>query len=169
MMSDRFCICVRVEDAYTDQVPTCHLRQAIAFTLERHQALTETGVTLLVTDDEAVQRLNQRYLGIDRPTDVLSFPAGEEMVPCMEQAPYLGDIIIAFPYTAARARKEGQDLQHVLILLAVHGTLHLLGFDHDTDENLAAMWTEQGTILTALDVPPSVIPAPYDFPSEETP
>ncbi len=166
-MSDRFCICVRVEDAFTEQVPTCRLRTAIAHTLERHHAATETGVTLLVTDDDAVHKLNRRYLGIDRPTDVLSFPAGEESVPGMEEAPYLGDIIIAYPYTAAQAAEDGQDLDHALILLAVHGTLHLLGHNHDSTEAQAAMWAEQESILAALDVPLSVIPPHYDFPSEE--
>ena len=157
-MSDSYAICVRVEDIYTDLTPTIRLREAIAHTLRQHNIEDRTGLTLLVTCDEQVQRLNKQYRGIDAPTDVLSFPSGDSL-PDMDIAPYLGDILIAYPYTAAQAAQEGHALDDVLVLLAVHGTLHLLGFDHDTPANQAAMWAAQETILAALGVPKNVIPA----------
>ena len=167
-MNEQYCICVRVEDAYTGNVPTCKLREALVHTLAAYDVAPSTGVTVLVTDDEAVRKLNARYRGVDAPTDVLSFPAeDDDLPPGLEEDPYLGDILIAYPYTAAQALQDGHNLDHVLILLAVHGALHLLGFEHDNAERQAAMWEAQAAILKALNVPPDVIPAPHDFSAEE--
>ena len=169
MNEAQYCICVRVEEAYSGEVPTCKLREAVTHTLAVHDIAPSTGVTILVTDDEAVRKLNARYRGVDAPTDVLSFPAEEDdLPPGLEEDPYLGDILIAYPYTAAQAGEEGHDLRDVLVLLAVHGALHLLGFDHDDAEHQAAMWDAQAAILQTLGVPAVVIPAPHDFSTEES-
>ncbi len=171
-MSDTYCICVRVDDAYADQTSTCLIRRAIALTLEQHKVAPDTGVTLLVTNDDDVRKLNRRFRGVDAPTDVLSFPtmdeeSGEHLPPGFEEDPYLGDILIAFPYTAEHAQEDGHDLEHVLALLAVHGTLHLLGYDHDTAVRQAKMWTVQEMLLEHLAVPATVIPPQYDFSLED--
>jgi probable rRNA maturation factor len=168
-MNEQYSICVRVEDAYAGDVPTCKLREALAHTLEAYGVAPCTGVTILVTDDEAVRKLNARYRGVDAPTDVLSFPAeNEDLPPGLEEDPYLGDILIAYPYTAAQASQDGHNLGDMLILLAVHGALHLLGFDHDSAEHQAAMWAAQAELLKALGVPQVVIPAPHDYSAEES-
>lgn len=166
---DKFAICVRVDEAYQDRVPTCALRTAIVRTLQAHEVADDSGITLLVTSDADVHKLNDRYRGIDAPTDVLSFPAAadESLPPESGEQPYLGDIIVAFPYTAAHAQEDGHALDHVLALLAVHGTLHLLGYDHDTAENQNEMWETQAQILAQLDIPPSVMPPLYEFPAED--
>ena len=166
MMTDAYAICVRVDDAFVEKTPTVRLREAIARTLQRYDAAPGSGVTLLVTNDDAVRSLNRRFLGIDAPTDVLSFPFDDDL-PGEESGPYVGDIIIAHPYTAALAAQSGHDLAHVLILLAVHGTLHLLGFDHDTPENQQAMWLAQEQILEELGVPLDIIPPMADLSVED--
>jgi probable rRNA maturation factor len=72
---------------------------------------------------------------------------------------YLGDLVIAYPYAQAQAQREGHDMMHSLLLLVVHGTLHLLGYDHDTVSNRAAMWAAQDRVLAALGVPLAIVPS----------
>ncbi len=102
--------------------------------------------------------LNQQYLGKEGPTDVLSFPARDDthtfVLPPEEETAYLGDIIIAFPYTQRQAHRLQRPLMDELILLVVHGMLHLLGYDHATPEEKAAMWTRQNEILAEMGVSP---------------
>ncbi|MFN8564627.1 MAG: rRNA maturation RNase YbeY [Anaerolineae bacterium] len=72
---------------------------------------------------------------------------------------YLGDLVIAYPYAAAQAQREGHALDDSLALLVVHGTLHLLGYDHDTPEHRAHMWAAQELALLALGISPEIVPA----------
>jgi len=83
------------------------------------------AVTVAVVPDGRVRRLNRRYRGIDRATDVLSFPAAEPG--------NLGDIVIALGVARRQAREAGHSLQTELRVLALHGLLHLLGYDHERD------------------------------------
>jgi probable rRNA maturation factor len=92
-----------------------------------------TGVSILVTDDEEVRALNHQFLGIDEPTDVLSFPDDdEEFVVGIAQAPYLGDIAIALPTARRQAAEAKHSLDAEVAHLLVHGLLHLKGYDHVT-------------------------------------
>lgn len=168
-VEDNFAICVRVDEAYEEQTPSCLLRTAIARTLQAHEVPEDAGVTLLITSDEDVHKLNRRYRNVDAPTDVLSFPAeaDDSLPPDSGERPYLGDIIVAFPYTEAHAQEDGHQLDHVLVLLAVHGTLHLLGYDHDNAASQSEMWETQAHILARMDIPPDVMPPLYEFPAEE--
>ncbi len=117
-------------------------------------------LTLVITDNETVQQLNADYRGIDAPTDVLSF-ASQESVPDSPQlalpaevaatlAAYLGDILIAYPYAEQQAAQYGNHVAAELRLLTVHGVLHLLGYDHGTPEEEAAMWAQQEQILASF-------------------
>jgi probable rRNA maturation factor len=134
------------------------LQKAAEVVLARHEK-SNVGMTIVVTDNEAVATLNRRYRGIDAPTDVLSFPADAPPVTIPDEPVYLGDLVIAFPYAAAQAEREGHPLDDSLCLLVVHATLHLLGYDHDTPENKADMWAEQEAILSALHISPEIVPA----------
>ena len=84
-------------------------------------------VAILLTHDAEMRALNRRFLGLDRPTDVLSFPAEEEA------AGHLGDIAISVEAAARQARKAGWGTGEEVEFLVLHGMLHLLGFDHETD------------------------------------
>ncbi len=165
MMDNTYGIFVYVDDAYAPAVPVARLTEAVALTLRRHEIPPGREVALAITGDEEVRALNRQHRQIDAPTDVLSFPAGDpdEYLPPGEDAAYLGDIVVAYPYTATHAAEDGHDLADVLVLLAVHGTLHLIGYDHDTATAQAAMWSEQESILRALGVSPDVLPPLYDF------
>lgn len=106
--------------------------------------------SLTITGDETIQQLNVQYMGIDAPTDVLSFP-----VPFQNPdtgSPYLGDILIAYPTAAAQAAAAGHATAEEIKLLLVHGILHLLGYDHTTAEEKETMWTLQASILSALNI-----------------
>jgi probable rRNA maturation factor len=124
--------------------------------LERaaHQVLGHEGVdtsaeaTLVLSDDAQLQDLNRQFLGIDAPTDVLSFPGGETDPD--SQALYLGDVIISLSRAQAQAAAGGFALQDELQLLVVHGMLHLLGHDHAEEEEKVKMWVVQTAILESL-------------------
>jgi rRNA maturation RNase YbeY len=85
-------------------------------------------VSVLFCADRRMRALNRRYRGQDRPTDVLAFPAGEA------QAGFLGDIVISVPYSAREARRRREPHAREIDRLLVHGLLHLMGYDHETDD-----------------------------------
>lgn len=110
-------------------------------------------MTVVLTDDAQVRELNARYRGVDAVTDVLAFSAhggDERFVEGPEAASYLGDVVIAYPRAAAQAAAAGHSVTDELRLLVVHGVLHLLGHDHATAEEEAAMWARQEAILGLL-------------------
>lgn len=109
---------------------------------------TDGDLTIVLTDDVQLQELNREYLGIDAPTDVLSFPASETDPETGRR--YLGDILISVPRAVEQARAAGHALDAEFQLLTVHGTLHLLGFDHADAEEKARMWEVQTEILEGL-------------------
>lgn len=113
-------------------------------------ATTEGDLTIVLTDDAQLRELNRDYLDIDAPTDVLSFPASETDPETARR--YLGDILISIPRAEEQARAAGHALEAEVQLLVVHGTLHLLGYDHAEADEKARMWKEQAEVLRGLDV-----------------
>jgi probable rRNA maturation factor len=89
----------------------------------------EGSVSVLLTDDEEIRRLNREFRGKDKPTDVLSFPAGDRA----EHARMAGDLAISVETAAREADQRGHGLEIELRVLLLHGVLHLAGFDHETD------------------------------------
>ena len=100
-----------------------------------------------MTDDTRLHELNRDYLGVDAPTDVLSFPASE--TDPETGARYIGDILISVP-RPAQADAAGHPLESEVQLLVVHGVLHLLGHDHAQAKEKARMWKAQAEILEGL-------------------
>lgn len=140
---------VEVNDAYAQDVDINLLQRAILNTLIQAGSAQEMDVTLLVEGDDILQQLNRQYLGRDYPTDVLSFEAND--VDPETGRLHLGDIILSFPRAQEQRVSSGNSLADELQLLVVHGTLHLLGYDHDTPESKALMWEKQAAILKNLD------------------
>jgi probable rRNA maturation factor len=89
-------------------------------------------VAVCLVSDRAMAKLNAAFRGRRGPTDVLSFPAGDAPLP--EGGRHLGDVVIAVPTAAAQARRAGHGLARELKILALHGYLHLLGYDHEVDD-----------------------------------
>ncbi len=124
------------------------LKKAAQYTFE-HQAVPKPHtLTILLSDDSQLRSLNQSYLGIDAPTDVLSFPSEESDPETGEK--YLGDIVISIPRAERQARTAGHLLEAEAQLLVVHGVLHLLGHDHAKSADKSRMWQAQGEILERL-------------------
>ena len=126
------------------------LRTAVTVTLRNEKRKPPIEVTVLLTDDDQLKALNKEYRGIDKPTDVLSFEAGDTMPGMADDDPYLGDIVISVPTAERQAKQGGHSLKSELQLLTVHGTLHLLGFDHEEPEEKDRMWWTQASILAQL-------------------
>lgn len=156
---------VEVQNDRGYPVDGSRLQAAAKTVLAQQNAQPDSALTVVVTDNESVTTLNRQYRGTDAPTDVLSFTADAPPVKLDDEPPYLGDLIIAYPYAATQAEREGYDLGDSLALLVVHGTLHLLGYDHDTLENRARMWAAQEDVMRALHISLEIIPAleSYDY------
>lgn len=105
-------------------------------------------LSIVLTDDARLRQLNRDYLGIDAPTDVLSFPASE--TDPETGVSYLGDLLISIPRAEEQARSAGHPLEAEVQLLVVHGVLHLLGHDHAGPEDKVRMWAAQAQILDKL-------------------
>lgn len=106
----------------------------------------EGNLALLLADDAALHQLNLDFRGKDKPTDVLSFPS----LPM--DRPFLGDIAVAWGVSAADARLQGKAPEDHLVHLLIHGYLHLLGFDHETDDEAAEMEALEIKALASLDI-----------------
>lgn len=124
------------------------LERAARFTLELQPDSAEADITIVLTDDQQLHELNRDFLGVDAPTDVLSFPASEEDPET--GASYLGDILISIPRAAQQALAAGHPVEAEVQLLVVHGVLHLLGHDHAEAEEKVLMWNEQARVLERL-------------------
>ncbi|MCS6963973.1 rRNA maturation RNase YbeY [Thermoflexus sp.] len=141
---------IRAPRAYQAPGRIAGLRRAARAVLRRHGLEGSATLTVALVDEETIHHLNRTYRGIDAPTDVLSFPTQVEIFPGVR---YLGDVVIAFPYAARQAQREGHPLDGELALLTVHGVLHLLGYDHDTEPERHRMWAIQREILDELGFP----------------
>jgi len=106
-------------------------------------------VSVLLTDDAAVRVLNRDWRGIDKPTNVLSFPHQGDPGPFA----LIGDVAIAYETLARESAAEGKPFLHHLAHLAVHGFLHLMGYDHETDSQADAMEQLERDILARLEIP----------------
>lgn len=137
------------------------LERAITAALEAEGVKTPCEVDVLITDDEAIHQINLEQRGVDRPTDVLSFPMfnylpgqppadGADADPATGLTP-LGDMVISLERARAQAEEYGHPLERELSYLAVHSVLHLLGYDHmDEGEEKAQMRAREEAILGKL-------------------
>lgn len=137
-----------VEDSWVRKAVSAALRGA------RRGGAAEVGVVF--TGDAEVRRLNAAYRGRRKTTDVLSFPPSPRLRgasgswPTVGVAASLGDIVISVPQARRQARKAGKPLEEELAMLLVHGTLHLLGYDHESVKDERKMMPLQKRILKRL-------------------
>jgi probable rRNA maturation factor len=124
------------------------LRRAVeAAAAELSTSAAELAIVL--TDDSTIRVLNRKWRGIDAATNVLSFPAE---VPAGAPA-LLGDIVLAYETVARETRRDGKPFAHHVAHLAVHGFLHLCGYDHERDSDAETMEQLERTILRRLGIP----------------
>jgi probable rRNA maturation factor len=139
--------------AVTDPERLC--RRAVAAVLAREAVPAAAEVSVLLADDRRVRELNRAYRGKDSATNVLSFPTGggaAASAPGPVRPVLLGDIAVALETTAREAAAAGQPLADHLVHLLVHGTLHLLGHDHEEDEQALRMEAREVELLAVLGV-----------------
>lgn len=143
---------LQIDDEYSLPVDSGQMLETAVLTTLQHVAQAgDYALTLVLAGNDAVRQLNRDYLGYDKPTDVLSFPAGDPMPGMPDDEPvYLGDLIVAVPVALQQARQNGHSLLDELMLLVVHGVLHLLGHDHADLDEKAAMWGAQTAVLDTL-------------------
>ncbi|NDJ54045.1 MAG: rRNA maturation RNase YbeY [Chloroflexi bacterium] len=122
------------------------IRIAAWCALEAAESGWPVEMTVNLTTSEHVHELNYEYAGVDGPTDVLTFPSDPDAAE-PDAPPYLGDVLIAVPV----AEEQAADGDNALILelqkLAIHGTLHLMGFDHETPEGKSEMWAYESVAM----------------------
>ncbi len=151
--SERWDVVVAVADTFLDDVSAEQIAALLSRVLEDEGVEEGSGLSIEIADDDLLHELNREHRGVDGPTDVLSFAAEEgEAFPSAPGEPrYLGDIAVSVETVRRNAVEAGlttaQEIDHVL----VHGLLHLLGYDHETDEDEAAMRArEEGYLGAAI-------------------
>jgi probable rRNA maturation factor len=114
----------------------------------------DAELAVMLTDDAGIRTLNRNWRSIDKPTNVLSFPALQPTGARSDDAPrMLGDIAIAYETTRSEADDEQKPFDHHLSHLAVHGFLHLVGYDHENEAEAEAMENLERDILGTLGIP----------------
>jgi probable rRNA maturation factor len=144
-----------VNRAFARQLDRTRLRRVL------HRALAHEGITrpvefsVRIIDDNEIAELNRAYRGVDAPTDVLAFSAEPiaGFVAAPEAENYLGDIVVSFERAEAQAAELGHSAADELDLLVVHGLLHLLGCDDETEPARAAMWAKHEEITKQRATP----------------
>lgn len=137
----------------SQRIPPAALLEAWITAALQSQNLEEAEVSLYIVDDEESQELNAQYRGKDKPTNVLSFPAD---IPPEVGIPLLGDLVVCAPVVEREAQEQGKSLEAHWAHMLVHGSLHLLGFDHIHDDEAEVMESLETDIVTGLG-----FPAPY--------
>ncbi len=148
---------VQVPDEFADKVDVSLLRKIIERVLTNEGIHGKAEISLVITNDETIRELNRTYRGIDRPTDVLSFPLqqkprkrGARFVFPSEDVIHFGDIVISFPRAVEQAKEYGHSLEREMGYLTAHGVLHLLGYDHKTKAEREQMRAKEESALVDL-------------------
>jgi probable rRNA maturation factor len=145
---------IEIEDeAWTQAEPETEalVWRAAQAVLDAHEDIEGHGIVILLADDDSVQALNRDFRQKDHATNVLSFPSPQN--PEANPEGQIGDIVLAFGVCQREAVEQGKPLAHHLQHLVAHGVLHLLGYDHESDDEAQAMEAFEREILAGLDVP----------------
>jgi probable rRNA maturation factor len=145
---------VRIAPPFRTAVRPAWLRSIARRVLAAEHVAGPAQVGIVVTDDETVRDLNRRFVGLDEPTDVLSFGLGatgeSPFALPPEEATSLGEVVIACPTALRQAEEGGRAFGAEVAHLLVHGILHLLGYDHQRPEDERVMGLRESEIMTLL-------------------
>ena len=135
------------------------IRNVVQAVLDEEKIIHELYINITLTNNEEIHKINKQYRGVDRPTDVLSFPMYErDEIPNLRKKQensveeILGDIIISIPKVREQAEEYGHSFERELAYLTTHGMLHLLGYDHMVDEEKEQMRKQEEKILEKLNI-----------------
>lgn len=144
---------ISIEEKFRSLVDENHVRKIVRYVLEAEGLTSPYEVSIVLTDSEAVQRLNRDYRGVDEPTDVIAFymqPQREDtssFVLPPNGITRLGEIIISYPQAVEQAGEQGHSVDKELALLIIHGILHLLGYNHEQPEEEKQMREREQELL----------------------
>lgn len=147
---------IQINRQYRKCVKQSQLRQAVAHTCTIARPDTAVELSLVITNQETIQQLNLEYRGIDHPTDVLAFSLTEQpdkddpFITPPDGLNHLGEVVISYPQAIEQATEHGHIVEQELTILAVHGVLHLLGYDHDTSSSENKMRCLEERILNEI-------------------
>lgn len=141
-------ITVETIENLSPAIPVELVEKAALAALARESAPADAELTVVLSNDVQLRELNLQWMGINAPTDVLSFPSDENDPETGSR--YLGDILISVETAARQAARAGHPVEAEAQLLTVHGVLHLMGHDHAEQEEKARMWAAQAEILETL-------------------
>lgn len=149
MADEKLCVDVRIDCAGWGALDCEALALACFRAAEAFSPAMKRPVSVLFTGDAEIRGLNADYRGADRPTNVLAFPPGDVLWP---EHDYLGDIALAFETCRHEAAEKNIALRDHAAHLLIHGMLHLMGYDHESDETAVAMERREAEILAALGI-----------------
>jgi len=146
---------IQIDKKFQGLVKKRWLRRVVAGCFHTQSSGAEVELGLLITDDETVRELNRKYRGIDKPTDVISFALTEEktqgdsfsFVTPPDGLRHLGEVIVSYPQAVRQAEEQHHGIEEEIALLVVHGTLHLLGYEHDDPANEQEMKALEEKVL----------------------
>lgn len=141
---------ITMESAVWEKLPGAKaaVRRAVEAAL-RDGHVNDGDIGIVLADDDRIQALNKSFRGTDKATNVLAFPAPKH---AGNGPKPIGDLVIAYETLAREAERDGKTAEHHLMHLAVHGTLHLLGFDHIDEAEAEAMEARERAILAGLGI-----------------
>ncbi|RLC94970.1 MAG: rRNA maturation RNase YbeY [Chloroflexi bacterium] len=150
---------IQVDERFKGGVRESWLQWVVECALSQSAVDRDVEMGIFITDDETVRKLNRDYRGVDEPTDVLSFALTEERSDG-ESPPFvmppdglvrLGEVVISYPRAAEQAQEKGHIIETEIALLVAHGTLHLLGYDHDRPERERQMRAIEERVLSRVE------------------
>lgn len=154
-MSPRYSISIRQPDLERSQRwPVSFLRRVVRTTLSTLGCADDLEMSLTLTDDAHIRLLNSRYRCLDQATDVLAFALeeGDAFELPLGLPRQLGDVVVSLETTRRQAQESGNPLESELAWVITHGTLHLLGYDHQTHEQLMEMREQERKVLDFLKI-----------------
>lgn len=147
---------ITIDKEFREYVDTGWLENIAKQVLTAQASSNEIEVGLLLIGQKKIQRLNRQYRNIDEPTDVLSFgmlPTGqgaEVTFPSPDGVQHLGEVIISYPQAVKQAEESQHSTKREIVILIIHGILHLLGYDHETPEEESTMRARESETLTSI-------------------
>lgn len=157
MEQDYATINVEVDEPFAAEIDATALEELAAYVLQGEGVAGPVEVSIWITTEEELHRLNQTYRNVDSSTDVLSFGMDEDeedlpFVNAPDQARYLGDLAVSYPHAVRQAAEYGHSLQRELSYLVTHGLLHLLGYDHEEPNEAQVMRGREEALLGGLGI-----------------
>lgn len=151
-------VTIEVDPAYSALVDHALIEEVIARVLRYEGVLDPLDVAVWITNEDELHELNRTYRGVDHTTDVLSFGADDTDAPFVDipgTIRHLGDLAISYPHVERQASQFGHSPAQELAWLVAHGTLHLLGYDHELAEEEQEMQAREVAALDELGPPPA--------------